>query len=200
MRDAYNDDWKLSQLDGDLYDKISNNKYKCSHFSGWNKMFTDIPALRKHILTHGERHFICPIEGWGKKFLDNSKLKRHQLVHTGEKPFRWDICNKKFSLDFNLRTHYRTHTGEKPYICRFDGWNKRFTQSSNLTAHEKTHNELLGASDYTSFSADITEDQHTYADQLNGHLNEIKFRHCHSNHWERNCKHEQILESKSLNL
>jgi len=90
-------------------------------------------------MTHGERQYTCPVVGCGKKFLDNSKLKRHQLVHTGEKPFKCELCFKRFSLDFNLRTHLRTHTGEKPYMCTFPGCNKRFTQSSNLTAHEKTH-------------------------------------------------------------
>lgn len=112
--------------------------YTC-HVLGCGKIFQDSSSLRKHLMTHGERQYICPVDGCGKRFLDNSKLKRHQLVHTGEKPFKCELCFKRFSLDFNLRTHLRTHTGEKPYVCTYPGCNKRFTQSSNLTAHEKTH-------------------------------------------------------------
>jgi len=112
--------------------------HKCQQ-EDCNKIFPDLSSLKKHMLVHGERQFICPVEGCGKKFLDNSKLRRHQLVHTGERPFKCDICGKLFSLDFNLRTHLRTHTGEKPYICKHSGCSKRFSQSSNLSAHEKVH-------------------------------------------------------------
>ena len=104
------------------------------------RIFSDKSSLRKHLLTHGEKLFVCEI--CKKKFLDNSKLRRHSLVHSGEKPYACPMCPKKFSLDFNLRTHMRIHSGEKPYACVYPGCFKRFSQSSNLSAHEKTH-ELM---------------------------------------------------------
>jgi transcription factor YY len=118
--------------------EVVNKVHKCKQ-DDCGKIFPDLSSLKKHMLVHGARQFICAVEGCGKKFLDNSKLRRHQLVHTGERPFKCDICGKLFSLDFNLRTHLRTHTGEKPYVCKHPGCSKRFSQSSNLSAHEKVH-------------------------------------------------------------
>ena len=38
-------------------------------------MFLDVSALRKHMLTHGDKTFVCTVEGCGKKFMDNSKFE-----------------------------------------------------------------------------------------------------------------------------
>eukprot|EP00828_Plagiopyla_frontata_P002361 TRINITY_DN10326_c0_g1_i2.p1 TRINITY_DN10326_c0_g1~~TRINITY_DN10326_c0_g1_i2.p1 ORF type:complete len:224 (-),score=19.05 TRINITY_DN10326_c0_g1_i2:49-720(-) len=133
---AYKLQHQGSHLSGFGVPGIAGKIFKCKN-EQCGKIFHDITSLKKHMLTHGERQFICQI--CNKKFLDNSKLRRHQLVHTGEKPFKCEICGKLFSLDFNLRTHLRTHTGEKPYVCKYPGCTKRFTQSSNLVAHEKVH-------------------------------------------------------------
>ncbi|KAM9622366.1 zinc finger protein 42 homolog [Trichechus inunguis] len=110
----------------------------CPH-SGCTRKLKGKPSLKKHLLVHGPRGYVCA--ECGKAFYESAKLKRHFLVHTGEKPFQctFEGCGKRFSLDFNLRTHVRIHTGEKRFLCPFRGCNRRFIQSSNLKAHIATH-------------------------------------------------------------
>ena len=86
-----------------------------------------------------ERKCTCQVENCGRRFPDITKLHRHMLIHTGEKPFRCEICRKCFSLDFNLKSHLLIHAGLKPFQCRFSTCTKRFAQLSNLSAHERIH-------------------------------------------------------------
>ncbi|XP_071758323.2 uncharacterized protein LOC139914034 [Centroberyx gerrardi] len=44
-----------------------------------------------------------------KKFVSPSKLERHYLIHTGQRPFRCDVCGKTFTQLAHVRTHQRTH-------------------------------------------------------------------------------------------
>ena len=54
--------------------------------------------------------------------------------HTGDKPYKYDICGSVQSEC--LQKHIRTHTGDKPYIhvC-----GKVFSQNSNLHTHIRIH-------------------------------------------------------------
>jgi len=64
-----------------------------------------------------------------------------------------------------------------------------------LTAHEKTHADQMRASDYTSFSADNT-DEFTINDHWNNTYGELNIKHSHSNTCDKNCKLEYANDNK----
>ena len=80
----------------------------------------------------GEKPFKCNM--CEKKFVNSSEIKVHQRSHTGLKPYKCKICEKEFTTLSKMKTHKHSHSGEKPFEC--DICQKPFSRK-NLNIHKK---------------------------------------------------------------
>lgn len=90
------------------------------------------PSARKEI-TGRNRNDTC--EYCGKVFKNCSNLTVHRRSHTGEKPYKCELCNYACAQSSKLTRHMKTHgrMGKDIYKCRF--CDMPFSVASTLEKH-----------------------------------------------------------------
>ncbi|KAK3610138.1 hypothetical protein CHS0354_039918 [Potamilus streckersoni] len=97
--------------------------------------FTDFDSFD----THGSnihRRFIC--EYCGKVFTAKPNRERHIRYHTGERPYKCQICGQSFFRGDDLKYHRTTrHSNVKPFVCSLCGMS--FAWPKDLDRHMRTY-------------------------------------------------------------
>ncbi|XP_054167599.1 uncharacterized protein LOC128964968 [Oppia nitens] len=96
------------------------------------------------------KKYCCNWEGCGKRIRDKDMLLAHiRVKHTGERPFKCQICDKTFPMDKHLKSHHLTvHTNNSDgqlatHKCPYDGCAKEYKSVKSLDIHISQRHTLL---------------------------------------------------------
>jgi len=101
------------------------------------KVFSTSSAMRYHqrVVHSGDKPFKCDL--CEKAFNRKDTLESHLASHSDLKPFMCSVCGKQFGRRHIRDTHERRHKGEKKYPCT--RCSKRFMSSQQLKNHIRVH-------------------------------------------------------------
>ncbi|KAK9720841.1 Zinc finger, C2H2 type [Popillia japonica] len=124
-----------------------------------------VQDVSRHIQSCHQHKHVCDI--CGAKFGFNSNLIDHKRTHTGDRPYRCEMCGKGFAQTSTLYLHIRSiHTNERPHICQTCG--KGFTKPAEVRRHELVHipnrEKKLCLSDIPEIRNKLSHDDYTSYD------------------------------------
>jgi len=111
------------------------------------KSYTQVPHLKRHIATAHEGKKLPPqikkdskieiICGYcGKVFYNEQNLKIHERIHTGDKPYKCDMCDKSFTQSSSLSTHKKgVHCSESEPRISCDICKRTYKTTNSLRTH-----------------------------------------------------------------
>lgn len=119
-----------------MHDPSTPKACTCPHCG---KVICNKNALDRHVMrSHNKSDdFKCAV--CSQKVGSDSELRRHMLVHEAPK-LKCRFCEKRFRREDGLKNHERNHTGEAPFKCQLCEYSCK--SSATLSLHKKfIHND-----------------------------------------------------------
>ena len=130
----------------DEHNKTHEIIYKCTK-DGCKLQFMYEKNLQKHQKIHCVlvKRYLCPFPGCGKRFTALYNQKIHYRIHTGERPYKCDICGNNYYDRANYKYHIKTAhkiCDKNEIICSHGGTCHEFkTKKQKIMHHNKLEKE-----------------------------------------------------------
>ena len=130
----------------ELHNKTHEKIYKCTK-EGCSLQFMYEKNLIKHNKSHCVliKRYLCPFPGCGKRFTALYNQKIHYRIHTGERPYKCDICGNNYYDRANFKYHIKTahkKCDKNEIICTHGGLCHEFkTKKQKIMHHNKLEKE-----------------------------------------------------------